>query len=57
MNARVLTRKEQRLLMRGLAMVREQASDRLYGQIHPSDGIRLVLLNINDVPQEGEEPE
>ena len=48
MNTRMITDDEQRLLMRGLAKLGEQEADQLYGRLHPTDGKRLILVDLRD---------
>ena len=48
MNTRILTDDEHRLLMRGLAALRERSADQLYGQLHPTDGKRLLLVDLRN---------
>lgn len=50
MNARMLTRDEQRLIQHGLAQLHERAADQLYGKLHETNGKRLILVNIHDEP-------
>ena len=48
MNARVLSDDEHRLLMRGLARLGERQADQLYGRLHPTDGKRLLLVDLRN---------
>lgn len=45
MKVRVLSPAEQRLIQAGLARLGDRAADELYGQLHASDGVALVLVD------------
>jgi len=45
---RVLTKDEVRMIQQGLAKLGSSAADHLYGQLHFSDGNRLVLVDETD---------